>query len=132
MDSISAIRFILALAGLVLYIVVWTVGLVGSYTIYTRYSRLCRRQSSSPSLSLRDLGGVSILRPLKGLDPQLEECLDSAFRQDYPQFEILLSVADEQDPAIKVARTLIAKYPNIPARLIIGIPLINPNSRSRS
>jgi ceramide glucosyltransferase len=64
---------------------------------------------------------VSILRPLKGLDTQLQACLESAFQQNYPQFEILFSVADELDPAANVAKALIAKYPNIPAQLIIGL-----------
>ncbi|KAJ7225685.1 hypothetical protein GGX14DRAFT_421704, partial [Mycena pura] len=39
--------------------------------------------------------GVSILRPLKGLDTNLYENLESTFTQEYPNFEILLSVADE-------------------------------------
>ena len=123
MESPSLFRLILSLACLLLYIIVWTVGLVGSFTIYTRYSK-SRRNSDLPLPPSQQLCGVSILRPLKGLDPQLEECLASAFRQNYPQFEILLSVADEQDPAVKVAKSLIAKHPNVPAKLIIGmVPL---------
>src|SRR5436190_21173081 len=112
-------RFILSLASLLLYVIVCTVGLVGTFTIYIRYSK-SRRNADLPLPPLPQLWGVSILRPLKGLDPQLEECLESAFRQNYPQFEILLSVADEQDPAAKVARSLIVKYTNVHARLVIG------------
>lgn len=115
----SLLGNILVRAFLLLYLVVWTVGLVGTYTIYTRYSKSRRRQEILSTQS-PPLPGVSILRPLKGLDPHLEECLESAFRQNYPQFEILLSVADAQDPAADVARRLIAKYSSIPARLIVG------------
>ncbi|KAG1758990.1 hypothetical protein EDD22DRAFT_161790 [Suillus occidentalis] len=64
--------------------------------------------------------GVSILRPLKGLDANLYENLESTFTQEYPNFEIILSVADEQDQALPVARDLISKYPSIDARIIIG------------
>ena len=118
--SSSLFPFILALASLVLYIVVWTVGLVGSLTIYTRYAKP-RRNTDLLLPPSQQLWGVSILRPLKGLDPRLEECLESAFLQNYPQFEILLSVADEQDPAVQVAKALIAKYPSVTAKLIVGI-----------
>ena len=119
MESISLFRFLLSLAFFILYFIVWTVGLVGSFTIYTRYSKSRGRQEAPlPESPL--LPGVSILRPLKGLDPRLEECLESAFRQNYPQFEVILSVADEQDAATKVARTVISRYPNVASRLIIG------------
>ena len=124
MSSTSLFHFILALASLVLYLIVWTVGLVGSFTIYTRYSR-SRQNRDLPLPPSPELWGISILRPLKGLDPHLEECLESAFLQNYPQFEILLSVADAQDPAAQVAKALIAKYPSVPAKLIIGICLIS-------
>jgi len=119
MESNNTLVLAVSVAFLILYIVVWTVALVGTFTIYTRYSRRQQEYAYVPPPS-PSLPGVSILRPMKGLDPQLEECLESAFRQKYPHFEILLSVADGQDPAVEVARRLISKYPNIPARLIIG------------
>jgi len=112
--------FLISVAVLILYIVVWTVALVGTFTICVRYSNSqnSREHTSPPS---PPLPGVSILRPLKGLDPQLEECLESAFRQNYQQFEILLSVADEQDPAVEIAQRLLTKYPDVSARLIVGM-----------
>jgi ceramide glucosyltransferase len=114
-----SLALVAASAALVLYCVVWTVGLVGTATIFLRYS--ASRRSRVPVFpSSQQPWGVSILRPLKGLDPLLEECLESAFRQEYPLFEIILSVADGEDPAAKVAKQVIAKYPNVPARLIIG------------
>lgn len=119
MESISLFRFLLSLAFFILYIIVWTVALVGSFTIYTRYSKSRGRQEA-PLPASPPVPGVSILRPLKGLDPRLEECLESAFRQNYPTFEIILSVADEQDAATRVARDVISKYSNVPAKLIIG------------
>lgn len=116
----SRFPFILSIAFLLLYLFVCAIALVGSFTIYTRYSKSRgKREASIPPSP--PLPGVSILRPLKGLDPQLEECLESAFRQNYPQFEILLSVADDRDPAANVAKALIAKYPNVTTKLIIGM-----------
>jgi ceramide glucosyltransferase len=63
---------------------------------------------------------VSILRPLKGLDTNLYENLESTFTQEYPNYEILLSVTDAHDQALPIVRELIAKYPRTRARIIIG------------
>lgn len=64
--------------------------------------------------------GVTIIRPLRGLDCNMYENLASSFRQDYPKFELIFSVAQTNDPAIAVVRDLISKFPRVDARLIIG------------
>lgn len=68
--------------------------------------------------------GVSILRPLKGLDTNLYENLESTFTQEYPNYEIFLSVDHEDDQALPIVRELIAKYPNVNAHVMIGGTLI--------
>lgn len=68
--------------------------------------------------------GVSILRPLKGLDPNMYENLETSFLQAYPKFEIIFSAADEDDQALTVVRELIAKYPHIDAQIITGASLV--------
>lgn len=86
-------------------------------------SRVRYRSRPSPPLPSTvpsSTPGVSILRPLKGLDTNLFENLESSFKQDYPNFEILLSAADEHDEALSVARELISQYPNVNAKVIIG------------
>ena len=79
-----------------------------------------RPRSPLATASRSSAPGVSILRPLKGLDTNLYENLESTFTQEYPNFEILFSVADEDDQALSVVRDLVAKYPNVQARIIIG------------
>ena len=69
--------------------------------------------------------GVSILRPLKGLDTNLYENMESTFTQEYPNFEILLSVAEDDDQALPVVRELLSKYPNVNAKLIIGMLILS-------
>lgn len=68
--------------------------------------------------------GVSIIRPLKGVDCNLFENLSCSFRQDYPKFELIFSVASEYDPAIKVVKKLLKKFPKVDVRLILGMRLI--------
>jgi ceramide glucosyltransferase len=54
------------------------------------------------------LPSVSILKPLKGLDPSSEENLLSFCTQDYPSFETLFGFRDEDDPALPLARRIAA------------------------
>ena len=61
---------------------------------------------------------ISILKPLKGMDPQLYESLRSHCRQDYPDYEIIFGVRDLEDPAVPVVRQLQAEFPHVPIQLI--------------
>lgn len=56
------------------------------------------------------LPAVSILKPLKGLDDNLFDNLASFCTQDYPEYEIIFSLQDHNDPAYKVARKIRDKY----------------------
>src|SRR5258705_485021 len=66
-----------------------------------------------------DLPPVSLLKPLHGMEPQLEQNLESFFQQDYPNFEILLGVDTDDDAALPLARALAEKYPHIPSRVMV-------------
>ena len=66
-----------------------------------------------------ELPGVSVLKPMKGADPSLEANLESFFRLDYPEYEVLFGVDDEADPALAVARAVAARHPEVPFRLVV-------------
>ncbi len=55
---------------------------------------------------------ISVLKPLKGLDDNLFDNLESLCIQDYPEYEIIFSIQDHNDPAYKVARKIKDKYPD--------------------
>ncbi|KAH9025957.1 glycosyltransferase family 21 protein [Lactarius pseudohatsudake] len=108
----------LSIVGLIWYVFIWSAGLLGCWTARKRYRNRPNHQTATTLSS--SVPGVSILRPLKGLDANLLENLESSFRQEYANFEVLLSVADEHDKALPVVYELLAKYPNVNARVIIG------------
>jgi ceramide glucosyltransferase len=47
-----------------------------------------------------------------------EAGLRSVFQQDYADFEVILGVAGPDDPAVPIARRVMAEYPERPSRLI--------------
>ena len=59
--------------------------------------------------------GVSIVKPLCGVDEDLERNLDSYFRLDYGSLEIVFSFASMDDPAYPIARRVADLYPGIPS-----------------
>ena len=73
------------------------------------------------------LPAVSILKPLKGVDPQAWESFYSHCEQDYPQFQLIFGVSDPADPAIEIVHKLQAKYPNLSIELIVCDRILGTN-----
>jgi len=72
---------------------------------------------------------VSILKPLSGLDLDLESNLRTFFEQEYPAFEILFAVRNESDPAAPVVERLRQEYTGVPTRLLITGEPPYPNAK---
>ncbi|XP_060583307.1 ceramide glucosyltransferase-B-like [Ruditapes philippinarum] len=83
----------------------------------------------SPQISPEDLQGVSIIKPLVGVDSNLYYNLETFFNIKYPAYELLFSVHDEQDPAIMIVQKLIERYPKVDAKLFIGMKYVGPNGK---
>ncbi|KQW29229.1 ceramide glucosyltransferase [Rhizobium sp. Root274] len=86
-----------------------------------------RNRTGSDHLATRP--PVTLLRPICGEENNLERCLASSFTLDWPTYEIIFCVAEEGDPAAATARRLIEKYPQVPARLLIGEDRMSVNPK---
>ena len=73
--------------------------------------------------------GISILKPLAGLDLDLESNLRTFFEQEYAAFEILFAVKTEDDPAAEVVPRLQREYPKVSSRLLITGEPPYPNAK---
>ncbi|HEX6240986.1 MAG TPA: glycosyltransferase [Polyangiales bacterium] len=63
---------------------------------------------------------VSLLKPIKGLEENLELCLRSFFEQEYPgPIEIVFASAYRDDPGMRVARAVARDYPMVRARFVM-------------
>jgi ceramide glucosyltransferase len=70
---------------------------------------------------------ISVLKPLCGLDDELEVNLASFLDQSHPQYELLLGCRSERDPAWPLACALERKHPGrVRAVLQQGEPGLNP------
>lgn len=67
---------------------------------------------------LRREDAVSILKPLSGLEKDLETNLRSFFQQDYREFEIVFAARHSDDPALGVVHRLRKEFPSVQCRVL--------------
>lgn len=110
--------------------VLWILGsLVGLGLVFTTVMALSLRSILRQPPRSGTLP-VTVLKPLKGVDPGLEENLRSVFDQIYPdQSEIILGTEDACDPALNVAKRMVDLYPNRNVYLATNAPLIGYNPK---
>ena len=106
--TIEAITTLLTLAGLAyLLLALW-----GARS----FARHAQRRTSTPQSHHPD---VTLLKPLKGIDPSMYAGFVSHCRQQYAgNFEILFGVTTLADPAVPEIARLQSEFPHIPIRLI--------------
>jgi ceramide glucosyltransferase len=86
-------------------------------------------RDSRCSRASQHLPPVSVLKPLKGTDPEMYECFRSHCLQDYPAYEIIFGVSDPDDPAIELVEQLRAEFPQHEIRLIHCAPSLGSNTK---
>ena len=81
---------------------------------------------------LSSLPAVSVLKPVHGAETRLKENIESFFRQNYPDYEILFAADDESDAALEIVREVASRYPQIRCSVLVtGQPeLPNPPAYS--
>ena len=70
---------------------------------------------------------ISILKPLKGTDPEMYASFRSHCLQDYPEYEIIFGVSDPNDPAIESVTKLQREFPNRRIQLVVSPKILGAN-----
>ena len=79
---------------------------------------LAQPEASDPATWPR----VSILKPVKGLDPSSRAGFISFIEQDYPDFEVIFAVEGQDDPVLPMIRELQQTYPDREIKLVDSSP----------
>ncbi|MCJ1473591.1 hypothetical protein MMC13_002242 [Lambiella insularis] len=93
---------------------------IGSSQLYRHYSKGTPRPVS-PGLPLEDVPHVTVIRPVKGLEPCLYECLAATFTQTYPKSKLTIyfCTASRNDPAHPILERVLSDYAGFDAKILV-------------
>jgi ceramide glucosyltransferase len=99
------------------------------YSIFVfRAARAYTRSLRLPLLAF--FPAVSILKPVKGVDPEMYAAFASHCRQDYPgEYEILFGAGSMEDPAVTLIEQLQREFPLQQIRLLICPEVLGANGK---
>ena len=107
---------VLAVAPLVYYLLV----IIAAGRFFRRKKRRTTGEFTPP---------VSVLKPVRGVDFGTYENFASFCQQDYPDYEILFGLNDENDPAMPVIRRIIEEFPGRQIRVVVRAEVLGANRK---
>jgi ceramide glucosyltransferase len=101
---------------------------MGFYLLCLWSVRSFRRESRKPLPAFTP--PVSILKPLRGVDPQMYESFRSHCIQEYPEYEIIFGVSDPHDPAVEAVHRLMREFPDCNIQLAFCPDILGTNRKT--
>src|ERR1700751_3144424 len=124
----AVLKLILAIA--LIGIASSTIFLMMTLVAALRYRRQAKRaQQEALNVAQGSLPPVTILKPIHNMEAELEQNLESFFRQDYPDYEIIFGARDSENPALQVSERVRARHPEIKSKVILSGPPTWPNAK---
>lgn len=121
MHSILVIFRIVAIAGVI------SSSLYYFLCLWSAAAFLREPKAGEGARPTRDLPSISVLKPLKGIDPEIYESFRSHCRQDYPDYEIIFGVSDPNDPAVESVKALQQEFPDRRIQLVVSPTILGAN-----
>lgn len=107
-----------------------TVYLVMTLMASARHLRCARSaQAAAAATPFASLPPVTIFKPVHGMEEELAANLESFFQQEYPDYEVIFGARDAENPAVKIAEEVRARYPHVPSRVILSGPPPWPSAK---
>lgn len=104
---------LMAVAATLASIAYYTVCLWG-VAAFLKRKRLARESArATPEIP------VSVLKPLKGTDPEMYASFRSHCLQQFREYELIFGVNSPTDPAVELVERIKREFPNLPIRLIL-------------
>jgi ceramide glucosyltransferase len=88
-----------------------------------------RKATGEDARATQQLAPVTLLKPLRGTDPEMYESFRSHCLQDYPEYEIIFGVSDANDPAIQLVERLQQEFPQRNIQLLICRENLGTNTK---
>ena len=79
--------------------------------------RFFRRSAPAPPVATGP--GITVFKPLKGLEPLSRECLTSFLTQDYHPYQVLFGVREPENPVLDLLRELRRAHPRCDLEVVI-------------
>jgi ceramide glucosyltransferase len=95
-----------------------------------RYRKIAARaRARALAVPAASLPPVTILKPIHGMEEQLEKNLESFFEQDYPDYEVIFGARDAGNPALAIAERVRARFPGVKSQVVLSGPPTWPNAK---
>jgi ceramide glucosyltransferase len=112
MDMIREILFAIAIIGTLYYV-------LSTLALTVHFRQKLRLAGVTPK--------ISILKPVCGIDANIENNFTTYLTQDYPYYEVLFGVLDQSDSALPFLNRMAAEFPNTSA--IAGSAIAGHNNK---
>jgi ceramide glucosyltransferase len=99
--------------------------LIAIYSTWRFFRTSSKQNARVPSFT----PPVSILKPVRGLDPDAYENFASFCRQDYPEYEIVFCVGDYTDPVLPAIEEVVRDFPECKIRVLFGSGRVATNDK---
>lgn len=120
---------ILAAIGTLTSTIFLVLTLIGSWLFHRNAADQARAAAALPD---DQLPFVSLLKPMHGLEPQLEQNFESFFVLDYPRYEVIFACDHPDDPAIELAERVRKRHPDVPSQIVVNGEPPWPNRQNYS
>ncbi len=130
MRSILAVIQIVAAMGIVSSSIYYLLCLWSAKRFLDERNAAHNRSAELPqadAIPVRVMPPISVLKPLKGTDPEMYESFRSHCLQDYPEYEIIFGVSDPNDSAIQSVKALQREFPDRRIQLVVCPKILGAN-----